>query len=570
MASTFQEEKSKRKLEVLRRKEEEESTQLLAQKYKLPYVDLSLYPIDIDAVKIIPEEKARNGELVIFNSAGKRLRVAIHNPENDLTKAMLKHLEEDRYILELYLASKHSLAHVWEFYKKAPEAHAVTYGAIQIAEGRLAELVQEIRALADVKKRVEETFLSRTTEALEVIMAGAIAVDASDIHIEPHEEGIRLRFRIDGTLYDVIDLPHKLYALLLSRIKLISELKLNVHDRAQDGRFTVKMARPSGPPSRPEGLGTGGADTEVRTSVLPGPSGENVVLRVLNPQAIQVPLEELGMQPWVIDTMLEELKKPNGMIVTTGPTGSGKTTTLYAFLRKIYVPAVKIITIEDPIEYHLSGIEQTQVDSEKGYDFANGLRSIVRQDPDVILVGEIRDFETAETAMHAALTGHLVFSTLHTNNAAGTIPRLLDLGVKPAIIAPAINIAMAQRLARKLCPHCKKTVKSDRALEEKIHKEIRALPKGVPTPPQSSWKLFKASAGGCDQCNLLSYKGRIGVFEIIQMDDSVEGLITRGPSESELKKEQERQGQINMRQDGVLKVIAGITDFAELERVVGS
>lgn len=527
---------------------------MLAQKYKLPYVDLSLYPIDTDAVKIIPEEKARDGELVIFNSAGKRLRVAFHNPEKDSTKAILKRLEEDRYTIERYLASQHSLTHAWEFYKKAPGVHEVTYGAIQIAERRLEELTKEIRTLTEVKKHIEETFLSRTTEALEVIMAGALAVDASDIHIEPHEEGIRLRFRIDGTLYDVIDLPHKLYALLLSRIKLVSELKLNVHDRAQDGRFTIK---------------TGGIDTEVRTSALPGPYGENIVLRILNPKVIQVPFEELGMQPWVIATMLEELKKPNGMIVTTGPTGSGKTTTLYAFLRKIYVPAVKIITIEDPIEYHLSGIEQTQVDSEKGYDFANGLRSIVRQDPDVILVGEIRDFETAETAMHAALTGHLVFTTLHTNNAAGTIPRLLDLGVKPAIIAPAINLTMAQRLLRKLCPHCKKPIKSDKVLEEKIHKEIRALPKEVTVPPQSSWKLFKASEDGCDQCNMLSYKGRIGVFEIIQMDERVEDLITKEPSESELKKEAQRQRHISMRQDGVLKVLAGITDFEELERVVG-
>ena len=554
MTSTFQEEKSKRKLEVLRRKEEEESTQLLAQKYKLPYVDLSLYPIDIDAVKILAEEKAREGELVIFNATGKRLRVALHNPDKDLTKAILKRLEEDRYKLDLYFSSEHSLVHAWEFYKKAPEAHEVTSGAIQIAEKKLEELIKEISALADVKKRVEETFLSRTTEALEVIMAGALAVEASDVHIEPHEEGIRLRFRIDGALYDIIDLPQKLYALLLSRIKLVSELKLNVHDKAQDGRFSIK---------------TGGVDTEVRTSVLPGPYGENVVLRILNPKIIQVPFEELGMQPWVIETMEQELKKPNGMIVTTGPTGSGKTTTLYAFLRKLYVPSIKIITIEDPIEYHLSGTEQTQVDADKGYDFANGLRAIVRQDPDVILVGEIRDFETAETAMHAALTGHLVFSTLHTNNAAGTIPRLLDLGVKPAIMAPAINIAMAQRLLRRLCSSCKEPVKPDKNTEEKILKKIRALPKGMVHPPASSWKLFKAPEGGCSQCNMLSYKGRTGIFEIIQIDERVESLIVKQPSEFELKREAQRQGQVSMEQDGLLKVLAGVTDFAELERVVG-
>ena len=550
----FNEEKTQRRLSLLKRTEEEEITKLLSQKYKIPYIDLSLYPIDTDALKIIPEDRARTGELVIFHSAGKKLKIAVRNPQKEEVNGAVKRLEEDKYQPELYLASRHSLEHAWEFYKKAAAEHEVTSGAIEIAEHKLDEFSKNIRTIADTKEKIEATFLGRTTEALEIILGGALALDVSDIHIEPQEEGVRLRFRIDGVLYDTTQLPPKLNILLLSRIKLLSELKLNVHDRAQDGRFTIKSA---------------GQEIEVRTSVLPGPYGENVVLRLLSPKSIKVTFDKLGMQPQVVEVMEKELKRPNGMIVTTGPTGSGKTTTLYSFLQKIHTPTIKIITIEDPIEYHLPGIEHTQVDADKGYDFANGLRSIVRQDPDVILVGEIRDLETAETAMHAALTGHLVFSTLHTNSAAGTIPRLLDLGVRPSIIAPAINVAMAQRLVRKLCVKCRSKITMTARDNSRIRKEISLFPKNIPTPESQDWTIFEAGKG-CNECGMLGYKGRIGVFEIILIDEEVERLIIKEPSEYEIKKEAERQGQINMRQDGLLKVLQGIIDFAELEKVVGN
>lgn len=550
----FNEEKAQRRLGLLKKTEEEESTKLLSQKYKIPYIDLALYPINTDALKIIPEDRARTGELVIFHSIGKKLKVAVRNPEKAEAIGVVKRLEEDKYRPELYLASRHSLEHAWEFYKKAAAEHEITSGAILISEQKLAEFSRNLRTLADTKEKIEATFLGRTTEALEIILGGALALDTSDIHIEPQEDGVRLRFRIDGALYDITKLPPKLNVLLLSRIKLLSEIKLNVHDRAQDGRFTIKSS---------------GQEIEVRTSVLPGPYGENVVLRLLGPKDIKVTFDKLGMQPYVVLTLEKELKRPNGMIVTTGPTGSGKTTTLYSFLQKIHTPTIKIITIEDPIEYHLPGIEHTQVDTDKGYDFANGLRSIVRQDPDVILVGEIRDLETAETAMHAALTGHLVFSTLHTNSAAGTIPRLLDLGVRPSIIAPAINIAMAQRLVRKLCANCRSQKSLTAAEKSRIKKELGAFPKNMPVPEPQHWTIFGAG-DGCNECSLLGYKGRIGVFEIILIDEGVERLILREPSEYEIKKEAERQGQINMYQDGLLKVLQGITDFTELEKVVGT
>ncbi|MBI2640966.1 MAG: type II/IV secretion system protein [Candidatus Sungbacteria bacterium] len=550
----FKEDSVARKLELLRRKEEEENVKTLSQKYKLPYADLTAFPIEIDAIKVISEEKARDGELAVFQIAGKRLNIAVRNPDKNSTAAILKRLAEDRYEYELYLVSRSGLERAWSFYKRVPAEQGTMPGAIEVSPERMAAFQKEINTVAQIQKKIAGVLFAKTTEILEILLAGAISVGASDVHLEPLEDAVRIRFRIDGVLSDVSAIPPKPYALLLSRIKLVSELKLNVHNRSQDGRFTIK---------------TDGTDIEVRTSTLPGPYGENTVLRVLHPQAIQVPFGDLGMQPWVIKTLTAELKRPNGMILTTGPTGSGKTTTLYAFLRKIHTPAIKVITIEDPIEYHLAGIEQTQVDPEAGYDFANGLRSIVRQDPDVILVGEIRDLETAETAMHAALTGHLVFSTLHTNDAAGTIPRLLDLGVKPNILAPAINVAMAQRLVRKLCAECRVPAELGAAKKKEIASELTALPKGITAPAQDKWTIFKTNPRGCASCSGLGYKKQIGVFEIILIDDGLETLILKDAPESEIKKAAERQGQITMRQDGLLKVLSGITDFAELERVLG-
>lgn len=555
MNSNNKVEKTKRKLEALRRKEEEKVTQILSEKYGIPYTDLTIFPIEIDAIQVLSEDEAREGELAVIQKSGKNLKVAVRSPEKEKTKAVLSRLKKNGYKPSLILVSTSSLKRAWEFYKKVPERHRIEAGIITIKEQLLFSVREEISGFGDIAEKIQKTLTGRTTEILEIMLAGALAVEASDIHIEPQKKNVRVRLRIDGILHDIIEIPQKVYNLLLSRLKLISELKLNIKDQPQDGRFTIK---------------SGDYEIEIRVSTLPGPAGENIVLRILDPHVIQIDFENLGMQSWIIKTMETELKRPNGMILTTGPTGSGKTTTLYAFLKKIYSPGVKIITIEDPIEYHLSGIEQTQVEPEKGYNFANGLRSIVRQDPDIILVGEIRDLETAEIAMHAALTGHLVFSTLHTNNAAGTVPRLIDLGVKPSIIAPAINITMAQRLVRKLCYACKIKSKLNKDLKKKITKELKGFPKNVKIPAPEEWQIFEANPNGCPKCNNLGYKGRIGVFEIILIDDNLEQLILKGPSEVEIKKAAHDEGQITMRQDGILKILAGITDFAELERVIGS
>ncbi len=550
----FQEEKSQRKVNALRKREEEEVTKLLAQRYNIPHADLAVFPVELDALKIISEETSRSGELAIIRVSGKSLEIAVHKPDKPETLTILNRLHEDDYSYELFLVSRSSLEHAWEFYKKVPPPHEMSIGAIQISSERIAKMQEQITTIEQIKILVHDAFASRTSETLEAIMGGALAVGASDIHIEPQSDAIRLRFRLDGVLYDIISIPNKLFKFLLSRIKLVSELKINIHDRAQDGRFTIKI-KPT--------------EIEVRTSTLPGPDGENVVMRILNPKAIDVKFSELGMQPWVSAAMELEMKRPNGMILTTGPTGSGKTTTLYTFLRTIYDPTIKIITLEDPIEYHLKGIAQTQVDSEKGYDFANGLRSIVRQDPDVILVGEIRDLETADIALQAALTGHLVFSTLHTNDAAGTIPRLIDLGVKPQSIAPALNVTMAQRLIRKLCLQCRIAGHLTDAQKKAIEDEFLNFPKTVAIPPVNEWKIFTAAVSGCDACSHTGYKGRLGIFEIIFIDEAIEKLIMTSPSEFDIKKGAITQGQITMRQDGILKILAGITDYDEYERVVG-
>ena len=414
-------------------------------------------------------------------------------------------------------------------------------GIIRLEE-KIDEIGKEIKNLSDLKDKISKT---ATTEILEIIFAGALKTEASDIHFEPEEKGVRLRFRIDGVLQDMAEFDKAAWVPVLNRIKLMAGLKLNVHDRPQDGRFTIRS----------------GVDIEIRVSALPGAYGESIVMRMLDPRTIKNGLEELGLNEELLEEVKKQLKKTTGAILTTGPTGSGKTTTLYAFLNWVNKPGIKAITIEDPIEYHIKGVYQTQVEPEKGYSFSSGLRSIVRQDPDVILVGEIRDAETAEIAMHAALTGHLVFSTLHTNDAAGTIPRLIDMGIKPQIIAPAINMAMAQRLVRKLCPSCKIQDKIEPEVLEKIQKVLSPIKDRLKLPKLDSSLKINFPGKGCKECNELGYKGRIGVYEAFVIDKEMEKLILKSPAISDIQELAEKEGMITMLQDAYLKLLSGITSI---------
>jgi type II secretory ATPase GspE/PulE/Tfp pilus assembly ATPase PilB-like protein len=420
---------------------------------------------------------------------------------------------------------------------------------IEISAEFFEEIKEGIKSIKSLEEGITGSFSANTTETLKTIFSGAINLDASDVHIEPEEDQVKLRLRIDGLLQDVLFFDFKYYEQLLSRIKLLSGVKLNVSDIPQDGRFTVKI---------------GELEIETRISTLPSEYGESVVIRILNPQNV-IEIKDLGLRKDFEDLFLKEISKPNGMVLVTGPTGSGKSTTLYSFLQKISKPEVKIITIEDPIEYHLDDIVQTQVDQRKGFGFAEGLRSIVRQDPDVILVGEMRDPDTAETAIQAALTGHLVLTTLHTNDAAGTIARLISLGSNPANIGPAVNLVIAQRLVRKVCPNCGKKV-SSHEIYEKLKEDLADLPISIEVP-EISENTEISVAEGCEFCNFTGYKGRIGIFEALPVDEDIETFIIESPYISALRKKMKEKGVTTMYQDGLIKVLQGITTLEEVERV---
>ncbi|MCP6718391.1 MAG: GspE/PulE family protein [Patescibacteria group bacterium] len=431
-------------------------------------------------------------------------------------------------------------------------------GETEITEAILTEIEKEVKSISDLKTKIEESLKGRLTEVLEIILGSAIHLNVSDIHFEPKEENTKLRVRIDGLLQDILFFDSKMYQSIISRVKLLSELKLNIADRPQDGRFSILTTDKES--KKPLLI-------EIRTSILPSEYGETIVLRILNPKSL-IDLETLGLRKDLLELFNKEIKKPNGMIVITGPTGSGKTTTLYAFLKKIQSPEAKVITIEDPIEYHLKGISQTQVNPSKGYDFANGLRSIMRQDPDVVLVGEVRDLETASISLQAALTGHLVFTTLHTNDAAGTVTRLQALGEKAVNIAPAINMAIAQRLIRRVCKKCAKIRKASEQELEKLKKGLKNLPKSVKIPKIDE-NIKIPEPAGCKECNNTGYKGRTGIYEAFLIDDEMEKFILTSPSIAALNEKAVEKGMISMYQDGLIKILEGITTIEEVEKATG-
>lgn len=542
-------------MNALRKKEEEELASTLSSYHGVPYLDLSAHPINIDALRVIKEVDARAAEIAVFNATDKKIDVAVLSPKNEKTIAAIEDLKRRGYIPEIFMVSHQSLEKVWERYKDLSYSFETKSGALDISNEEILEVTKKVNSLEDVKKLIEGVLslkrAYRISKILEIILAGAISLQASDIHLEPEDKDLRLRYRLDGILTDILHFDSETFELLLSRIKLISELKLNVKEKAQDGRFSIKLAD---------------IEIEVRTSLLPGPYGESVVLRVLNPNAISVELEKLGIHPRLLEVLNKEIRKPNGMILTTGPTGSGKTTTLYAFLKQIYKPDIKVVTIENPIEYHLEGIVQTQAEVEKGYTFAEGLRSALRQDPDVIMVGEIRDDETASVAVNAALTGHLVLSTLHTNNAAGSFPRLLDLGINPKVVSSALNVSIAQRLVRTLCPKCKKEVPLEGRDKETVDKVLANIPDPVYLKGVQRKHIW--AAVGCPECSGLGFKGRIGVYEAIIVDADIEKAVIINPSERDIREAAKNQKLLTLVEDGIIKVLSGVTTLEELDRVV--
>lgn len=544
-----------KKLTEIRREAEERDAERRAQNINYPYVDLRKTPVSLEALKLIPEAEAKEAKAAPLEIKAQLVALAVFDPRLKETQEIIRNLKEKKYELKIFIASMSGLLEVWHFYKFIPPKTKEITGKVELEKRGFEEFLAHLRTLQAVQEEFQKADFKKlnTTNLFRIILAGALANRASDVHLEAEEKEAKIRYRLDGILHDIFtSLPLKNYLSLISRIKLLSGMKLNIHGEPQDGRFTINI------PNK---------EIEMRVSVIPSEFGETVVMRILDPEAIMVDLLNLGLREDDLELVEREIIKPHGLILNTGPTGSGKTTTLYAFLRKINNPEIKVITIEDPIEYRIPGIEQTQIDPEAGYTFASGLRAIVRQDPDVILVGEIRDADTADIAMQASLTGHMVLSTLHTNDAVGAVPRLVNLGVKPATIGPALTLIIAQRLVRKLCDQCKKPVEPSAEIKEKINSFIKKLPSRVKKEDYKNPTIFAPK--GCPACNNFGFRGRIGIFEFLKSGPDMEEAILKEVSEISLRRLAEKQEMVEMQADGILKVFKGITTFQEVEGVTG-
>jgi len=539
------------RLDILREKEEERAAADLAPRYGYVHIDLQGYTINPEAIAAIDETLARAAELTGFELLNRKLSVAIKDPSNIKTKAALETLQKKGYTLDVFMTSKTSLEHAWKRYADLTTATASKKGVFEISATDILELTKRITKESDIDTILKEINTANTSyrisATMELIFAGALALRASDIHIEPEDKAIRLRYRFDGVLHDIVDLNTYMYGRMMSRLKLLSGMILNNKAEAQDGRFTFE---------------TGEKTVEVRSSVIPGAYGESIVMRLLDPTVASFVMDKLHLNQHIAEVVSRELKKPNGLIITTGPTGSGKTTALYAFLQEVHGEGVKIITIENPVEYKVEGIVQTQV--EDGYTFSSGLRAILRQDPDVILIGEIRDAEVAETAIHAAQTGHLVLTTMHTNSAVAAFVRMMDLGVDARMFGSSVNLILGQRLVRLLCNHCK--VGHTATPEEQ--QIITTILSDHPHPETVPEIDLLYTAPGCEICNQTGFKGRSGVFEAIVMDDAVEAVVLRDPREHMILEAAKPQGIPTMLHDGIEKVLNGMTSITELERVI--
>jgi type IV pilus assembly protein PilB len=518
----------------------------------VPYINLEEETISGEALDEIPEESAAYYGFIPFEKKGKSVKVAMANPGDIEAQEALKFISEKHNLkTEVYLVSQSVFNFLIKQYRTVgSELETALEG---VDEG--IKLKEAGRAGAEKEDGAEKFFKEAPiSKIVDIILKHAIEGRASDIHIEPLEKESRVRYRLDGVLHTSLVLPLKVHPAVVSRIKILANLKIDENRKPQDGRFHFLS-----PEKRGKGKGV-----DLRISTFPVSNGEKVVMRILDTSSGVKTLEELGVLGRNLEVLEENIKKAFGMILVTGPTGSGKSTTLYAILNIINQEGVNIITLEDPIEYRLGGVNQSQVNAEIGFTFASGLRSILRQDPDVIMVGEIRDHETAELATHAALTGHLVLSTLHTNDAIGVVPRLIDMGIEPFLISSSLNIIIAQRLVRRICEDCKEEFKAAPGMEKMILEELEDIPAGQKeklnlNPPL---RLFRGK--GCKRCGQKGLSGRISICEALAVSSELEKIISEKPSEDLIKKEAKRQGMITMRQDGIIKALNGLTTMEEV------
>jgi len=513
----------------------------------LPFVDLHGFPIAPEALALIPRKESETVQTVIFLRSGDEMRLGTVAPGKEVDALAARLKKDFAANIQIYLISPESFKSAMKLYDALPEIKEVIYG-VRIEEKTLEKYATEI---TDLKKLQETITKVSTTDTIALILGAALKIDASDVHVEAEETDVKIRYRIDGDLKDAAFLPREAWKQMIARLKLLSGVKMNVENVPQDGRITIYLTNEK---------------VDIRVSFLPTAFGESVVMRLLRPKSIALEFEQLGVRGRAWAALQREIERPNGMIVTTGPTGSGKTTTLYAILKHLNTEDVKIITLEDPIEYKLKGVNQSQIDYSKDYTFAKGLRSILRQDPDVVMVGEIRDLDTAEISIQAALTGHLVVSTIHTNSAAGAIPRFLSMGVKPFLLAPAINCIIGQRLVKRINPEAKVPIELSPSMLAQVKAELSKLHPDV--LKEYKVNLDKLQFYGPKEGATVPFKGRIGVYEIFSMNKEIEAVILSGNvSEYQMIDIALRSGMITMAQDGILKALDGLTTVEEVLRV---
>jgi type IV pilus assembly protein PilB len=515
---------------------EPDLTSFLSKQYGVPSINLADFEIDSAVIKIIPAEIGQKYQIVPVNRAGSTLIVAMSDPSNIFAIDDIKFMTG--YNVEVVVASETAIKAAIDKYYDQSASLADVMGDLEMED---LEIVGEEEDV-DIGSLERATEDAPVVKLVNLILTDAIKKKASDIHIEPYERVFRVRFRIDGVLHEVMKPPLKLKNAITSRLKIMAELDIAERRLPQDGRIKIKLG--------------GGLDMDFRVSVLPTLFGEKVVLRLLDKSNLQLDMTKLGYEPAALEHFQKEIHKPFGMVLVTGPTGSGKTVSLYSALSELNKVTENISTAEDPVEFNFAGINQVQMHEDIGLNFAAALRSFLRQDPDIIMIGEIRDFETAEIGIKAALTGHLVLSTLHTNDAPATINRLLNMGIEPFLVASAVNLITAQRLARRICGECK--------IVEEI--PVQALiDAGV--PPEEAPGIVCYRGAGCPKCNGTGYKGRVGFYQVMPMLEQIRELILNGANTAEIKRESMRLGIKSMRQSGLTKLQEGVTSFEEVLRV---
>jgi type IV pilus assembly protein PilB len=506
--------------------------------------------ISADILKYIPEQTARSYKVLPLAREKNLLVIGMVHPEDTSAQEALRYVARQQKVsLGVYLISKNDFDAAVRLY--SPMSSEISAAVKSLSLPAEAAPFKKVQLEAGTKVTEEAPIIKIVAS----LLREAVNMNASDIHIEPQRSRLRVRFRLDGRLQDQTSLPPALYQPVVSRVKVLSNLKIDENRVPQDGRFRTEIF---------------GRDIDFRVSTFPTPWGEKVAIRVLDPSVGLRDLAALGLRGKSEKLLREGIEKPFGMILITGPTGSGKTTTLYALMQLINKDAVNIVSLEDPVEYFIEGVNQSQVRPEINYDFASGLREILRQDPDVIMVGEIRDQETAALAVHAALTGHIVLSTLHTNNAVGVIPRLIDMKVDAFLLPSALNLMASQRLAGKLCDNCKAAERAAPEVASIIKKELDRLPADVKGALKHREPYEVYHGRGCDECGGKGFKGRIALFEVLEMTDELGAVVDAGITEQKIKEEAARQGMVTMRQDGIMKALDGLVSIEEVLRETSS